>query len=488
MSQLARNACLSCSTQKRGCDRLQPVCSRCIRNNTRCQYEQPADPLQNFRAICNTSDIGLHLDGNLDRLLTSRLFNTLTTLNIDLEELVEAYLRSVHHWVPLIQPPTLRDWTGVLRNTPLAELATFVLHLLLVVPPSKFPCLSDPNLLRRLYKGCREAFSFLQAHRRDSLLTIQSGIVLAIYEQSQRLYSDGYVSLSASASLGYAMGLDSAADFEDPLTEEKRLLWQVIYFGDVLNKLSFERCSRPDLVPAYDTFAKHSTLWDQSPGPTDLPSGEPSASPAVSSFNYIDRQAQAVQILQSVLRLTRDKGVRLETLLDHETWKLDFAIQEGIRDAINTPQKRLEHQYGLVVIFLLQASHYSAGWRSNAHRLRSTYELHKRRLACISDQQGSAEIKKISVAALETALNVTKDLLGMDEDARTFNARIFDEDMMPITVVMLMQQAGSTSLLLESEYRLDTGDVFQLAIRSLKVARSRWIIAGHVLLLQLGLA
>ncbi|KAF4454307.1 hypothetical protein FALBO_15846 [Fusarium albosuccineum] len=422
-----------------------------VGNNTRCRYEQPADPL------------GLHLDGNLDQLLTSRLFNTLTTLNIDLEELVEAYLRSVHHWVPLIRPSTLRDWTAVLRNTPLAELATFVLHLLLVVPPSEFPCLSGPNLLRRLYKGCKEAFSFLQAHRRESLLTIQSGIVLAIYEQSKRLYSDGYVSLSASASLGYAMGLDSATDPEDPLTEEKRLLWQVIYFGDVLNKLSFERCGRPDLIPAYDTFAKHSTLWDQSPGPTDLPLGESSASPVVSGVTYIDCQAQAVQILQNVLRLTRDKGVRLETLLDHETWKLDFAIQEGIRDAINTPQKRLEHQYGLVVIFLL-----------------STYELHKRRLACISDQQGSAEIKKISVAALETALNVTKDLLGMDEDARSFNARIFDEDMMPITVVMLMQQAGSTALLLESEYQLDTGDVFQLAIRSLKVANSRWVIADTI--------
>ncbi|KAJ3460114.1 hypothetical protein MRS44_010981 [Fusarium solani] len=135
-------------------------------------------------------------------------------------------------------------------------------------------------------------------------------------------------------------------------------------------------------------------------------------------------------------------------LMDQEVWKLDFLIQEGIRNAISTPANRLEHQYSLVVIFLL-----------------SPFELHKKRLACIRDQRGSGEIRKISVAALESALKVAYDLFPMDEEARATDARIFDEWMMPITVIILMQRVASTATLLEAEYHLDTGSTFQLAIQ-----------------------
>ena len=300
----------------------------------------------------------LDQDGDLDQLLTSRLFDTLGILNTSLEQLADAYHLSVHQWVPLIQPSTLRDKLATLRSAPLAELATFMLQLVLVVPPSSFsrsrvPIL-DPHLSRHLYSRCRDSFSLLQANRRDCLLTIQSGILLSIHEQSQRLYSDAYISLSACASLGYVMGLDSNADFSDPFSLEKKLAWHAIYFGDVVNKLSLERCSRPMLVPAYATFTKRSIPWNPSPELLDSPATfESSWSRNFAKFDHIDRQAEAVKVLHRVLQLTRHQAVCLETLVDQEVWKLDFLIQEGIRNAISAPSNRLEHQYSLVVIFLL---------------------------------------------------------------------------------------------------------------------------------------
>ncbi|RSL58811.1 hypothetical protein CEP54_007557 [Fusarium duplospermum] len=68
----------------------------------------------------------------------------------------------------------------------------------------------------------------------------------------------------------------------------------------------------------------------------------------------------------------------------------------------------------------------------------------------------------------------------MDEEARAIDATIFDEGMMPITVVMLMQEAASIALFLEKEYHLDTSSIFQLAIRSLKDASRRWTIADII--------
>jgi hypothetical protein len=117
--------------------------------------------------------------------------------------------------------------------------------------------------------------------------------------------------------------------------------------------------------------------------------------------------------------------------------------------------------------------------------LRSPFELHKKRLACIRDLRGSGEIRKISVAALESALKVAYDLFPMDEEARATDARIFDEWMMPITVIILMQRVASTATLLEAEYHLDTGSTFQLAVRSLKAASRRWMISGLNLIAKL---
>lgn len=117
--------------------------------------------------------------------------------------------------------------------------------------------------------------------------------------------------------------------------------------------------------------------------------------------------------------------------------------------------------------------------------LRSPFELHKKRLACIRDQRGSGEIRKISVAALESALKVAYDLFPMDEEARATDARIFDEWMMPITVIILMQRVASTATLLEAEYHLDTGSTFQLAVQSLKAASGRWMISGLNLIAKL---
>lgn len=300
----------------------------------------------------------MQTDTDLDQLLTSRLFDTLAIIGIktSLEELTDAYLVSVHQWIPLTQSCNLKKQVSTLTRTPLAELSVFVLQLLLVVPPSSFPRPSGHDVLHWLYKQCREAFSLLQAHRRDSLLTIQSGLVLAIFEQSQGLYSDAYVTLSICASLGYVMGLDSITHPADSISQEKKNVWQAIFFVDVLNNLSFDRCSRPELVQTSDISKRHDMFGD--PGFTgSQPTVQPSSSEGVCTFDHIDRQIQAMHVLRRVLRLTRNKAVSLEMLLDYKSWGLDFLIQQGIHEVLSAPPCHLERQYAVVVIFLLYVTY-----------------------------------------------------------------------------------------------------------------------------------
>lgn len=133
-------------------------------------------------------------------------------------------------------------------------------------------------------------------------------------------------------------------------------MWQAMFFVVVLNNLSFDRCSRPELVQTSDTSKKHDMFGD--PGSTDSqPTVQSSSSEGVCTFDHIDRQIQAVHVLRRVLRLTRNKAVSLEMLLDYKSWNLDFLIQQGIHEVLSAPQRHLERQYAVVVIFLLYATH-----------------------------------------------------------------------------------------------------------------------------------
>ncbi|KAL4413307.1 hypothetical protein CABS03_04246 [Colletotrichum abscissum] len=150
----------------------------------------------------------------------------------------------------------------------------------------------------------------------------------------------------------------------------------------------------------------------------------------VQTYGVFASEIQALYALQSVMQRTRDPSVELETLLNHESWKLDMLIQRKIRETLTISWKRLEHQYTV----------------------------------------------ESSIAALEMALTIAHDLMHMEK-----TADILKLDRMPLTAVILYKKVGLAAILLGKHYDRDTKTLLREVIQMLsgRISR-RWKIALQI--------
>lgn len=303
---------------------------------------------------------------DLDAALTHYVFDTLDLLRSQPGTLIDRYERTVHQWIPIIDTVTLRVKAATLHSTPCAEIGCLLLLFLLVTQSEPPPHLGHPTSLRSLYDACKYLFFFLQTFRRDRLTTIQSGLLLAIYEQGSGLSPDAYHTLAACASLTYAMGLHQVSDvtpspaaaFQDEDQEEKRRVWWATYYLDRLQFCSDECSTRiyltqdakvGDILPSGNSFWPHraESTTQSSLNTLSLFFEE---EPATGGF--VD-QIQAMYALQCVLQPIKDRQVLSEESVASKTWMLDSLLQQRIRDSLGKPMDNLEAQYTMVVIFLL---------------------------------------------------------------------------------------------------------------------------------------
>ncbi|KAK1462101.1 hypothetical protein CMEL01_14068 [Colletotrichum melonis] len=344
-------------------------------------------------------------------------------------------MRSIHEWIPIIHPLGLRRQAASLQSTPSAELASLILHILLITPviPSALAPYNEP-LLPSLYDNCKLAFILLQKYSRGHLQTIQSGLLLAIYEQGRGFVSDAYATLAICASLGHVTGLyqslNPATVFNED--EEKTRVWWAVFFLDRLDTYSTGNSERAPLVRDARLGAmlpREDDAWSQ-----DLDISGPFQRLAfsaddVQTYGVFASEIQALYALQSVMQRTRDPSVELETLLDHESWKLDMLIQRKIRETLTISWRRLEHQYTVVTVYLLQES---------------------------------------SIAALEMALTIAHDLMRTEK-----TADILKLDRMPLTAVILYKKVGLAAILLGKHYGRDTETLLREVIQMLSERISR---------------
>lgn len=322
----------------------------------------PEPPEKNFQLLFQQGRAaGPGSGGNkdLDYLLTRHLLDTLQQLALGLGDITERFLLFVQPWMPIIHPATLRQKVLILQEAPSTELACFFFHILLVNPPNSLPSLQA--FLPVLYQDCKSFFYLLQARRQDRLLTIQSGLLLAVYEQGNCSSSDAYISLASCASLAHVMGLgqpfNNTALANDENGEDRRRVWSALYFLERLNYYSDEKSGRIPLIrnaQMGDCLPGSDELWDYRDGWTgSAPSAAPSVPDkdlmAISDFGEL---TQAMQTMQSVLQLTRELCVHPEALVDQESWNLDLLIQKKIYSSL-AYSKPLHHQYMVITLHLM---------------------------------------------------------------------------------------------------------------------------------------
>lgn len=284
------------------------------------------------------------------------MFDILASLNLRLENVIGCYERCMHQWLPFIHPIFLAQRVASLRDEPCAELASLILHILLVNPPN-VPELSQLTEIIPLYVVCKKIFSLLHTYRQDHLATMQSGLLLAIYEQGSGLHSDSYTTLSCCVNLGFATGLHRLRQNSSVFEEERKRVWWSIYLLDRLFYHFDESSGRTLLVQSSQSgheLPVDDELWSNHTGvgPWD-PEIKLLSDAMGTTIPGFAQQIEAVYFLEQVVQLTEIHPVSMMEMTDYDFWRIESLIRKHTVDVLNSSGKDWERPYRAIIILLL---------------------------------------------------------------------------------------------------------------------------------------
>lgn len=267
--------------------------------------------------------------------MTTYVFHILERLGLEPGDVVNGYVQSVHRWFPVIHPNLLAARATSLRDVPFAESASLILHILLISPKTSTLALGL-SLSQSLYEACQFIFSILQTFRQHRLMTIQAGVLLAVYEHGCGLFAESHSTLATCADQVHLTGLNRLSDSSPIIEEERMRLGWAIYFLHILFHHSDEGLERPPLVRR----GSGENFLGVSPDAAGV------------TFGCFAQQVQAAHFLQRVLGLTRSSSVPEYKLFDDEAWKLDSRIRDTTLHYLNSSSRDWESLYRIVIVLL----------------------------------------------------------------------------------------------------------------------------------------
>ncbi|KAL2820634.1 fungal-specific transcription factor domain-containing protein [Aspergillus granulosus] len=345
----AANACASCRSQKRKCDKRLPSCSRCSKVSADCNYhwlheEQqhnysngrnpfgPSTTLADFLLFhipvtshqqwlpgtfqplqpCRQNISSRSLD--IDHFFVGVLMTTLTEQSKTLEKVLDAYFVTIQPWLPILHERSFRERIMQLSSNPQAETALLVLTLFLLSSRENqnHPNCPPPEYKGWLYQLCSYLFSFLKLVRPPSLQLVQAGLFVTVYELGSNMLEAASLSIGTCARLGYGLRLniDSSQYLPDIMwiqAEERRRTWLGVYMLDRLTKQVSTENSLPHAVddPCNEYHLPiDEQEWGQDVECPPMSLFQPSFStPIDTPISYFACEAQAIRTLGHVQRL-----------------------------------------------------------------------------------------------------------------------------------------------------------------------------------------
>lgn len=297
----ALQACLSCRSQKRRCDKVLPTCSLCARVRRACNYSfEPSSSSRSEEFLSHQRKVRHHeaqregqstygspisstswrsssktpsrslngmedterknqvslsvffLDGaafNLrgyqfshPHLPLPEIFEEVCPTHPIILRIVSSYFATTHLWLPIVS----RDSVHVDLNIPVegttADLG--LLYLCMRLVGERLPsALQNPQTA--FYVAVREYHFLVESAGILSLHLLQAGILLAIYEFGHAIFPNAYVTIGRCAKIGYAMGIHHGASAPPLLgppaswteMEERSRVWWAVYLLDRLSNL-----------------------------------------------------------------------------------------------------------------------------------------------------------------------------------------------------------------------------------------------------------
>ncbi|TAQ87791.1 hypothetical protein B7494_g3891 [Chlorociboria aeruginascens] len=254
-ASLAKKACTRCSTQKRRCDKVVPACGLCTRLHQTCKYALPqASPTG------PTSPPGIFLSSgaltpsHLKDAIIQRLGPSIP------EDFLSAYRRAIEPWFPIIPISGLRSQLPSRGDQASLEIALLCLSikLLLTNPPSSGGDDSDPSEFKSLYLYTKSSVASTEGLGINSVLIVQSRILVTLFEVAHGFYPAAYISIGATVQAANALDIHPGADIppshflKDETKQETLLTWCGILILD--RYIAVESGSHPSVTRSQSQF------------------------------------------------------------------------------------------------------------------------------------------------------------------------------------------------------------------------------------------
>ncbi|KAH8812965.1 putative fungal-specific transcription factor [Xylogone sp. PMI_703] len=326
----ARQVCSSCKARKRKCDKALPKCSACSKMKLMCKYlgseqtrnsvsvstqwwydlrvndhqanvqsiDYPAmlfldpeilkhGPVEVYQPIALVPEHILHLLGDMNQVRTT----------------ASKFFEHIHLWMPFISKKRFYQLylQSPLQTRPDTALLILSLKLITTLPPT-----SPRNPRTPLYYAAKHFYLEVEGSSILSVLVLQAGVLLAIYELGHAIYPAAFLSISACARYAHILGIkvSKTVNTTRVLTlveaEERRRVWWAIVILDRF--VSIGSPGRPlattdpgldDILPANDM------AWDE--GIVKSDDSFTLASPMIGHMSKFALLCQAARLLGQVL-------------------------------------------------------------------------------------------------------------------------------------------------------------------------------------------
>ncbi|KAK0624379.1 hypothetical protein B0T14DRAFT_517942 [Immersiella caudata] len=352
MSAPARQACVSCHSQKRKCGRQLPRCDLCQKKGRACEYPPEALPDPPERRLPGDEFPALFfLDTWLFRnrglaVPSARAnppghshFQALLAQEsvLMLKGAAERYFAMVHPSFPVLSRLKINRYLDSPAGGTQADMALLLMAVRLLslsVSPTSNQTPRDRESLP-LYRRAKECYAALEMQGVITPVLLQAVLLLAYWEVGHAVYPAAFLSVGLCARLGQALGIHKQRReatipmYADPTsaieTEEQRRIWWGVVTLDryVTAGMTGRSFACGDLQPE-DLLPMLERPWDL---------GEPSVAPSLAAcgdasrpVSAFARTCQAAHLLSRVVhhvneppgdaRVWYQDGMRLHYVVD----------------------------------------------------------------------------------------------------------------------------------------------------------------------------
>jgi hypothetical protein len=148
------------------------------------------------------------------------LLNTIEKKRGDLSEVWKSYFRTFHKALPILDQPTFYQQLEPNTTSSRGHFSTVLLSIYLVI--QLLPKFSNADS-SELYTTLKSIHSLMQSAGNVSTELVQAGLLIAVYEHSQAMHRDAWLTVGSCVRIGHVLGLHTLIGYVSTGSESQRV-------------------------------------------------------------------------------------------------------------------------------------------------------------------------------------------------------------------------------------------------------------------------